>query len=92
MGSLILIKIRRNRRANYKARRYLALGPKVMCGDSTVLDDVERLMDGKKADMIFTDPPYGRGCAEKQKCFKIKNDKMDNNRFYDFIRFFHNSF
>jgi DNA modification methylase len=32
---------------------------RVMCGDSTVIMDVERLMDGKKADMVFTDPPYG---------------------------------
>lgn len=31
----------------------------VMCGDSTKVEDVERLMDGKKADMVFTDPPYG---------------------------------
>lgn len=32
---------------------------RVMCGDSTVVTDVDRLMDGKKADMLFTDPPYG---------------------------------
>lgn len=32
---------------------------RVMCGDSTSIDAVERLMDGKKADMVFTDPPYG---------------------------------
>ena len=32
---------------------------RVMCGDSTLVDDVERLMDGGKADMVFTDPPYG---------------------------------
>ncbi len=32
---------------------------RVLCGDSTKIDDVERLMDGKKADMVFTDPPYG---------------------------------
>lgn len=31
---------------------------RVMCGDSTKLQDVERLMDGKKADVVFTDPPY----------------------------------
>ncbi len=31
---------------------------RLMCGDSTVKEDVERLMDGKKADMVFTDPPY----------------------------------
>jgi DNA modification methylase len=31
---------------------------RVLCGDSTKLEDVEQLMDGKKADMVFTDPPY----------------------------------
>jgi len=30
-----------------------------MCGDSTSIDAVEKLMDGQKADMVFTDPPYG---------------------------------
>lgn len=32
---------------------------RLMCGDSTMLDQVERVMAGDKADMIFTDPPYG---------------------------------
>ena len=32
---------------------------RLLCGDSTKVDDVERLMDGAKADMMFTDPPYG---------------------------------
>ncbi len=31
---------------------------RLMCGDSTQIDAVEKLMDGKKADMVFTDPPY----------------------------------
>jgi DNA modification methylase len=36
------------------------LGPhRVLCGDSTKREDVERLMAGRKADMVFTDPPYG---------------------------------
>lgn len=30
-----------------------------MCGDSTGIDAVEKLMDGYKADLLFTDPPYG---------------------------------
>ncbi|MEA3378043.1 MAG: ParB N-terminal domain-containing protein, partial [Nanoarchaeota archaeon] len=32
---------------------------RVMCGDSTIEEDVEKLMDGQKAGMVFTDPPYG---------------------------------
>ena len=32
---------------------------RLMCGDSTSIDAVERLMDGQKADMVFSDPPYG---------------------------------
>ena len=32
---------------------------RILCGDATKREDVERLMDGKKADMVFTDPPYG---------------------------------
>lgn len=40
---------------------------RVMCGDSTKLEDVEKLMDGQKADMVFTDPPYGVSYADKNK-------------------------
>jgi len=41
---------------------------RLMCGDSTVITDVEILMDGKLADMVFTDPPYNTGMtAETQK-------------------------
>ena len=32
---------------------------RVLCGDATISTDVHRLMDGEKADMVFTDPPYG---------------------------------
>ena len=37
-----------------------------MCGDSTDKESVEKLMDGKKADMVFTDPPYGLGYEYNQ--------------------------
>lgn len=40
---------------------------RLMCGDSTMIDDVEKLMDGEKADLIFTDPPYGVSYTEKNK-------------------------
>jgi len=42
---------------------------RLMCGDSTKREDVERLMDGKKADMVFTDPPYG--VSYEKKCHDI---------------------
>jgi DNA modification methylase len=38
---------------------YILGNHRLMCGDSTSIDDVEKLMDGQKADMVFTDPPYG---------------------------------
>jgi len=59
---------------------------RLMCGDSTSIDAVERLMDGPKADMVFTDPPYGidfkppRGTHEK-----ILNDALDGAEFDQFL-------
>lgn len=38
---------------------------RLMCGDSSSFSDVEKLMDGEKADMVFTDPPYGVKYTEK---------------------------
>jgi DNA modification methylase len=59
---------------------------RLMCGDSTSIDAVEKLMDGQKADMVFTDPPYNidyQGVKDKRD--KIKNDKMPDNEFVDFL-------
>jgi DNA modification methylase len=59
---------------------------RLMCGDSTSIDAVDKLMDGQKADMVFTDPPYNidyQGVKDKRE--KIKNDKMPDNEFVDFL-------
>ena len=47
---------------------------RLMCGNSTSIDAVERLMDGRKADMVFTDPPYG---VEYQSNKRTKSAKFD---------------
>jgi DNA modification methylase len=51
---------------------------RLMCGDSTSIDAVDKLMDGQKADMVFTDPPYGvdydGGHATDKRRTKLKND------------------
>jgi DNA modification methylase len=53
---------------------------RVMCGDSTSLTEVEQLMHGKKADMVFTDPPYGvayEGGHNDKKRQQIQNDALE---------------
>lgn len=49
---------------------------RLMCGDSTKIEDVEKLMDGKRADMVFTDPPYGIS-FESDSGASIQNDDLD---------------
>lgn len=53
---------------------------RVMCGDSTKIEDVTRLMDGKKADMVFTDPPYGMDLDTDYS--KLPSTKKEGNKTY----------
>lgn len=62
-------------------------GHRVMCGDSTILSDVEKLMDGQKSDLFITDPPYNVGYQGKTKDkLTIQNDKIDNDSFRIFLK------
>jgi len=56
---------------------------RVLCGDATKLEDVERLMGGKKADMVFTDPPYNTGMSEKKNKGSTWLNHMFNDSFTD---------
>jgi DNA modification methylase len=59
---------------------------RLMCGDSTSIDAVDKLMAGRKADMVFTDPPYGIDFAPQRGTHgKILNDALDGQEFDVFL-------
>lgn len=64
---------------------------RLMCGDSTKLEDVEKLMNGNKADMVFTDPPYNANYSSRVDINRRKpwggilNDKMNYDDFDNFL-------
>lgn len=57
---------------------------RLMCGDATSSEDVDALMNGKKANLVITDPPYNVA-FESSDGLSIKNDKMANDKFYEFL-------
>lgn len=76
---------------------------RLICGDSTSTDDLDKLMGEDKADLLLTDPPYnvalgmGGSVDEARKRHRrtdglvIMNDKMEDDDFYDFLLSFYNA-
>ena len=56
---------------------------RVICGDSTGEEVYTRLMDGQRANIVLTDPPYGVDVQET--AGKIQNDNLPDAEFYDFL-------
>lgn len=69
---------------------------RLMCGDSTSEEDFAKLMGEERADMVFTDPPYGVSIGDKNAtlnsvqpsgrcCENIANDTMPSDQLYDIL-------
>ena len=58
---------------------------RLYCGDATNPDDVTALMDGNRANLVLTDPPYGVS-FKSASGLTIQNDSMKNEEFYNFLR------
>jgi len=59
---------------------------RLLCGDSTILNDIEKLVNGSLVDQLITDPPYNVNYEGKTKDkLKIQNDKKDNESFRQFL-------
>lgn len=59
---------------------------RLICGDSTKAEIYEKLMEGKKANLCVTDPPYNVNyTAGSENERKIKNDNMEDKNFYEFL-------
>ena len=57
---------------------------RLVCGDATSEEDVSRLMGGKRANLLLTDPPYGVS-FKSESGLTIRNDSLKNEEFYRFL-------
>ena len=63
---------------------------RLMCGDSTMINDVDKLMNSEKADMVFTSPPYNGdthldyGKGDNKKLYENNTDKWTSEEYIDF--------
>ncbi|KUO69870.1 MAG: lactate dehydrogenase [Desulfosporosinus sp. BRH_c37] len=59
---------------------------RLICGDATKVEDLEKLMDGKKAKLTVLDPPYGISYVGKtDDALTIQNDNLSDEEFYNFL-------
>lgn len=71
---------------NQKGDLWILGEHKLLCGDSTLKEDVEKLMGEEKADLIIIDPPYNVNYTGKtDESLTIMNDYMKNDDFYEFL-------
>lgn len=69
---------------------YLLGDHRLMCGDSTSVDDMEKLMDGERADIAFTSPPYNagannNGCDPNGQKYEAHNDSMSGDSYLQLL-------
>ena len=67
-----------------KGDRWIVGRHVLYCGDATNPNDVDKLMDGKRANLVLTDPPYGVS-FKSSSGLTIQNDSMKNEEFYNFL-------
>ena len=83
-------KVLKEDESNIKAGDIIQLGRhRLICGDSTNEADVERLMNGKLADLVITDPPYNVNYQSNSTGMKIMNDNMEEDEFEKFLYLAH---
>lgn len=71
-----------------KGDLYILGNHRLLCADSTNVDDLNRLLDGLKADMVFTDPPYNTGMEKRSGSARLNhffNDKYTPEEWDSFL-------